>query len=170
MQLFVHTRGPDDTQRLAALLAVHLPPMCFALYGDLGAGKTTFVQGLIHSLPGGEGLRVQSPTFALAKSYDTQPVVHHLDLYRLDDETACYDLGLADLLEDESCIRCLEWPERAPSIVAGLQTVSVHFDDEATDDRKHRVDLSQADDAAQQKVLAALQEAFGEGFVRRLES
>lgn len=110
----VVTRSRAATQRVAAVLARRLVPgSVLALEGDLGAGKTTFVQGLVAALPGGAQVRVQSPTFALARTYPTTPPVHHLDLYRLDDESAAYDLGLVEFWEDREALCCIEWPSCA---------------------------------------------------------
>ncbi len=89
-------------------------PLIFLLRGDLGAGKTTFVRGFVRALAGGDDVRVTSPTFALARSYETNPPVHHLDLYRLVDlapaqaERSLVDLGLFDTLE--TGLSLIEWP------------------------------------------------------------
>lgn len=107
------------TQRIAAKFARTLKaPTTIALLGDLGAGKTAFVTGLVHGLPGGKNIRVQSPTFALARSYNTTPPVHHIDLYRLHDEAALEDLGIENLLDDDKAIVCIEWPEHKQNPLA----------------------------------------------------
>ena len=156
MRYQLQTLGPEDTQSLAAALATLRPPLCLALHGALGAGKTTFVQGLVHALEGGEDLRVQSPTFALARTYPSTPPVHHLDLYRLEDETACFDLGLADLLEDDGVFRCVEWPEMAPSALSGLPVLDVFFDDNAEDERTHIIDVGRVSAEQRQRVVDVL--------------
>lgn len=133
----VTTTSATATKRVAAKLAFWLePPVVLALEGPLGAGKTTFVQGLVAALPGGARLRVQSPTFALARTYATTPAVHHLDLYRLDDDSAARDLGLLEMAADESALTCVEWPERAPSITAGARVLVVRFPTNASSRRK----------------------------------
>lgn len=77
--------------------------------GDLGAGKTTLVRGLLQAL-GHEG-EVPSPSFAIVQPYeDVQPAVWHADLYRVDDPSELTELGL-DSLGDSVLI--VEWPERA---------------------------------------------------------
>ncbi|MBS1717408.1 MAG: tRNA (adenosine(37)-N6)-threonylcarbamoyltransferase complex ATPase subunit type 1 TsaE [Armatimonadetes bacterium] len=75
------------------------------LYGDLGAGKTTFVRGVLHAL-GYEG-EVRSPTFNLMQVFATTPPVLHADLYRVKESAS---LGLEDFLPDHLSI--IEWPER----------------------------------------------------------
>lgn len=65
----------------------HLPPM-LCLYGQLGAGKTTFTSALVRSMLGGEHAEVASPSFTLCHRYPTTPPVLHADLYRLGETCA----------------------------------------------------------------------------------
>ena len=88
-------------------------PLALLLRGEVGAGTTTFTQSFVAALPGGAGLVVQSPTFALARSYATTPPVHHLDLYRLYESGGAardvVDLGLMDLVDDGVAVSIIEW-------------------------------------------------------------
>ncbi len=103
------------TKRMAQKLATYLQaPLTLALDGDLGAGKTTFVTGLVNGLKNGRNIRVQSPTFALARSYPTEPVLHHVDLYRINDAVILDDLGIESLLFDSLALVCVEWPGQYP--------------------------------------------------------
>jgi len=79
------------------------------LYGDLGAGKTTLVQGIARGL--GIKKRVTSPTFILMRQYDN---LYHIDLYRLDEVK---NLGLEELWQDEKNILLIEWAEKIESIL-----------------------------------------------------
>ena len=93
----------------SALAKLLRPGDVVTMIGDLGAGKTTFVRGLLHAL-GHEG-EVPSPSFAIVQPYeDVTPPVWHADLYRLEDPSELDELGL-DSLGDSVLI--VEWPERA---------------------------------------------------------
>ena len=81
-----------------------------ALWGDLGAGKTTLARAILAAL--GVAEDVPSPTFTLVQSYDTSPKVAHFDLYRLKSGRELEELGFDDALADGAVL--VEWPERAP--------------------------------------------------------
>ncbi|HVL29498.1 MAG TPA: tRNA (adenosine(37)-N6)-threonylcarbamoyltransferase complex ATPase subunit type 1 TsaE [Sphingomicrobium sp.] len=79
------------------------------LSGDLGAGKTTLVRGLLQAM-GHQG-EVPSPSFAIVQPYeDLDPPVWHADLYRVEDRSELAELGLDALTES---VLIVEWPERA---------------------------------------------------------
>jgi len=80
------------------------------LEGELGAGKTTLVRGLLEGL--GHLGPVRSPTFNLVQTFDTSPPVMHADLYRV----GSYEgIGLEDYLETHLCL--IEWPDRATGLI-----------------------------------------------------
>jgi tRNA threonylcarbamoyl adenosine modification protein YjeE len=125
------TSSAKATEALAARLALrllreHRAPLVLLLDGDLGAGKTTFVRGFVRALPGGADVVVQSPTFALARSYATTPPVHHLDLYRLQDTGTAgsvIELGLVDQCADGFSF--VEWPVPETPWLAPVGRVSL---------------------------------------------
>jgi tRNA threonylcarbamoyladenosine biosynthesis protein TsaE len=80
------------------------------LFGELGAGKTTLVRGLLEGL--GYGGPVRSPTFNLVQTFETAPPVMHADLYRVGSYSG---IGLEDYLETHLCL--IEWPDRAAGLV-----------------------------------------------------
>jgi tRNA threonylcarbamoyladenosine biosynthesis protein TsaE len=80
-----------------------------ALFGDLGAGKTTLVRGILRGL-GFEG-EVASPTFPIVQPYEELAVpVWHVDLYRIEDPSELEELALDEAREDSALL--IEWPER----------------------------------------------------------
>ena len=109
-------QGGDAQEAFGRRLARVLSPPCMVwLEGDLGAGKTTLVRGVLRGM-GHQG-RVPSPTYTLVESYSLGDVrVHHLDLYRLADPEELEYLGLTDLL-DEHSILLVEWPGRGIGIL-----------------------------------------------------
>lgn len=120
---------PEDTKRLAARVGrVVQAGDTVLLSGDLGSGKTTFAQALIHALTGA-AVDVTSPTFNLVQHYPMHmgdgPDIFHYDLYRLERPNALQELGLEDA---EEGIRIIEWPERLGSDFAPDSWLSVHFE------------------------------------------
>jgi len=103
---------PDEaaTRALAAEFAANLKEGDLVLLeGPLGAGKTTFVRGILEGL--GYNEPVRSPTFNLLQTFETQPPVLLADLYRL---TSAASLGIEDYLATHLCL--IEWPDRAPEL------------------------------------------------------
>ena len=109
-KLILVTHSARETQALAARLAQRLEPGdVLWLSGDLGAGKTTFTQGLGRGL--GVAAPINSPTFVLIREYAGRLPLYHIDLYRLGDAREVAALGLSDYLAgDGVCV--LEWAER----------------------------------------------------------
>jgi len=108
------TESAEQTRALAAELAAQLPsPAVLALHGDMGVGKTTFVQGLAQGL--GVTGHVTSPTFAIYSVYrgPTRTLVH-LDAYRLENERQIEALLLEEFLSGAYCL-AVEWPEKIAS-------------------------------------------------------
>ncbi len=105
--LVLATSDAADTRRLAARVAEHLRPGdVVALTGELGAGKTCFVQGAARGL--GVTGRVTSPSFLLRRDYEGRVPVLHLDVYRLDDLAEVLDLGFDEALDGQR-VTFVEW-------------------------------------------------------------
>ena len=113
----------EETWALARKFAAELKPgdvVC--LEGDLGAGKTTFTQGLASAL--GVSGRVTSPTFCIVQEHasdrrsdrQTIPLLVHMDLYRLHDEADVEAIGWEDYLA-RGAVLVIEWPDRAGDLI-----------------------------------------------------
>jgi tRNA threonylcarbamoyladenosine biosynthesis protein TsaE len=104
------TGSPEETRAIAAEVAQALPAdTSLALHGNLGVGKTTFVQGLAR----GFGIvdAVTSPTFNIFTLHRGPTNLLHLDAYRLENPRQVEDLLLVDFLESPWCL-AVEWPEK----------------------------------------------------------
>ncbi len=103
--------SPDDTIRLAGVIARHLQPgTLVALRGTLGAGKTFLVQS-IAAARGIDRNLVNSPTFALIQQYPGTPSLIHIDAYRIGDGDEFMELGIDELL-DGPAIVLMEWADK----------------------------------------------------------
>ena len=129
----------EETWALAKRLAAELKPGdVVRLEGDLGAGKTTFVQGLAAAL--GVAGRVTSPTFCLVQEHRGDGILLvHMDLYRLCNEDDVLAIGWEDYLA-EGAIVAVEWPERAGSLIPNdaIRVTFTHLDG----DERRRIDFA----------------------------
>ncbi len=102
--------GPEETEALGQRLAAQLRAGdVVALFGDLGAGKTTLARGILAGL--GHDGEVASPTFPIVIPFESLRLpAWHVDLYRVEDPAEVDELALEEALEDGLLI--LEWPER----------------------------------------------------------
>lgn len=104
----------------AVLAKVIQPNLTIYLHGDLGAGKTTLVRGLLHAL--GYVGKVKSPTYTLVESYEIKSNVlsklnlYHFDLYRFNDDEEWEAAGFRDYFNAES-VCLIEWPEKAQNVL-----------------------------------------------------
>lgn len=116
------TKSAEETRALGKRLAGEIPPgTLLCLMGDLGAGKTTLVQGLLEGL-GAERPYV-SPTFVIMKQYDLAAPsmtgitrVYHADAYRVQEKDFT-EIGFAEWRADQDGLIILEWPERIVTIL-----------------------------------------------------
>jgi len=133
----------EQTQKFAEEIAAKIKPGdTIALYGDLGAGKTTFVSMVTKAL--GFTDRVQSPTFVVSRIYSggssTSEIkyIHHLDLYRMQDSSDIKDLGIDDYLSQPDSVVFIEWPEVAEKYLPE-KTIRIFFEILSENERKIHV-------------------------------
>ncbi len=129
------TKSAQQTKEFAANFAKKLKGgEILCLYGDLGSGKTTFVQGLAEGL--GIKKRILSPTFVLMRSYETKvkseklkvkSYLHHIDLYRIESAEEIEMLGLQEIFNNPQDIVAIEWAERIKQILPSKRT-DIYFE------------------------------------------
>ena len=132
----VITSSADETRALAAEFAAALAPdTTVALHGDLGVGKTTFVQGLARGL----GIRdaVTSPTFNIFTLHRGPTNLLHLDAYRLENARQVEDLLLTDFMDSPWCL-AVEWPDK---IASWLPENALHLELGIALDERHTLRL-----------------------------
>ena len=101
----------DDCRLFAELVARYVKvPLCIALSGTLGAGKTQWTKFFAMAL-GAPAQSISSPTFTLVHEYDSDPAIFHLDAYRIGDEEEMLELGIEEMFDAEA-ITILEWADR----------------------------------------------------------
>jgi tRNA threonylcarbamoyladenosine biosynthesis protein TsaE len=132
--LAITSRSPEETRILGACLApVLLPGDVISLNGDLGAGKTVFVQGLAAAL--GVTGRVTSPAFTIVHEYEARWPILHIDVYRLDSYQEVLDLGFEELI-DPAAVLLVEWGEAVAPLLPNryLEIVIARAAGEASDE------------------------------------
>ncbi len=117
--------SPDETQAAGERLAQTLGPgAVVAFTGDLGAGKTCFVQGLVRGL--GVTTHATSPTFVLINEYRGRLPVHHVDAYRVSTPAELIDIGLLELIDADG-VTVVEWADKLFSVLP-TRTIHVHIE------------------------------------------
>lgn len=107
------TSSPEQTYAFGEALAKKLKSgLVLCLEGDLGVGKTLFVQGLAAGFKVKE--EVTSPTFALMNVYHGDYMIYHFDLYRLEHAEELLDIGFYEYTQQKEAIIIIEWPNKFP--------------------------------------------------------
>lgn len=105
----------EEMRRLGAQLAQELQPGdCVVLIGELGVGKTTFVQGLAQGL--GVAEPVRSPTFILMREYRGKVPLYHFDAYRIKNSDELREIGFEETVRSQG-ITVIEWGEKAAGLL-----------------------------------------------------
>ncbi len=127
------TNSESETKSLAKRLSRRFISGVIALTGELGAGKTTFVQGFAEGL--GIKEKIISPTFVLIRQHqipDSPKTFFHIDLYRLETIDAIKSLGLEELFND---LVLIEWAEKGQKLLP-KNSVFIKFEKLADEQRK----------------------------------
>lgn len=139
------TKSAEETKALGRKIAVELiithHPLIIALTGDLGSGKTTFVQGFAEGL--GINRRIISPTFILMRCYSinnelsTISNFYHIDLYRLEKNVweEVRNLGIEDIWSEPKNVVVIEWAEKIADRLPA-KTVRIEFQNLGGDRRR----------------------------------
>lgn len=142
--MILKSKSARETQKLAANLARKIAKSkpqkyacVFALEGELGAGKTTFIQGFAKALK--IKRRITSPTFVLIKSYKLSAIsyklLYHIDAFRLKDWRELVPLGIKEMFASPENIILIEWAERVRRILPRKHT-KIHIDHISEKERK----------------------------------
>lgn len=123
--------GPEETERFAEGLGRDGAHEVLCLYGDLGAGKTTFVRGLAKAL--GIESRIISPTFTIQRVHQGEKKLFHFDFYRIGVGDSLAGEELREALMCENAVIAIEWPEKINSLLPEKRTeVYFRYVDELT--------------------------------------
>jgi len=124
---YLTTSSHEETRKLGRQIGEMVQEgTVLALFGDLGSGKTTFVQGLARGLGIPGSAYVTSPTYTLINEYEGRCRLFHMDLYRITDPSELLDLGFDDIMNGRGVV-AIEWSERLPE-EALSGALSIHFD------------------------------------------
>ncbi len=141
VNLEIRTGSEEETRRIAEKLAGQLAgDELILITGELGAGKTVFVQGLASGLGVEEVDSVCSPSFTLVNLYRGRVDLIHVDLYRLEDPDQVADLGLEDYLA--TGVMAVEWAERLSEDFRAERMIEISIAVEADDSRLIKIKTS----------------------------
>ena len=131
----VSTNSPEETQIIGRKIGELIKSATIiALTGDLGAGKTVFVQGLAKGISVPDGYYITSPSYTLINEYPGRIPLCHVDLYRIGDKDDIEDIGLWDILNGDNVV-AIEWADRMKDNLP-FEHVAIDFEFNDTDSRK----------------------------------
>lgn len=132
------SRSPEETMKIGQRLGESLPEgSVVTFFGNLAAGKTTFIKGLVYGAAQIDPCAVQSPTFTYLHVYEGVKKVYHFDLYRLKDADEFLSMGFDDYFGING-ICCVEWSERIEKLIPP-QTYQVMICHEGGDRRNIKI-------------------------------
>jgi len=129
----------DETLQLGKTFGSALPKNAvIALFGDLGAGKTTFIRGLVEGIRSIDPRNVSSPTFTLLNIYEGEKTVYHFDLYRMHSEEDFFNAGFDEYFTSGG-ICCMEWADK---IASKLPTDTIKVTISHLGEEKRQIEIS----------------------------
>lgn len=144
--LIIRMKEVEDTQKFAEYIGKHIENDVFiALTGELGAGKTAFVQGLAKGM-GIDG-PITSPTFTIMNYYDSKIPLKHFDFYRLETEEDLYQIGWEEYGSDGVVV--VEWADMFPRLLPP-ESIYITIEKEEGNTRKFHISWN---DNAPQKII-----------------
>ena len=133
------TVSPEETRNLGKKTGAAIESgIVIALSGDLGAGKTLFVQGLASGLDVPADHYVTSPSYTLINEYPGRFRLFHIDLYRINSENDFEDIGIHEILSGDE-VAAVEWAERLKEAIPA-EYLSIHF--KIIDDQKRKIKIT----------------------------
>lgn len=130
MKQTISSSSDEQTQTIGEKFASTVKPgdvLC--LFGDLGAGKTTFTKGFARGL--GIKDRIISPTFTLVREHEVQKSeikkLYHIDLYRLENAYEIENIGLSEILREKDAVILIEWAEKLENKLPENR-IEIHFE------------------------------------------
>ncbi len=134
------TNNPEETQKIATELAQQIlrrkpgeQAVVLALSGDLGAGKTTFLQGFARGL--GIEEVVNSPTFVIMKRFGN---FYHIDCYRLEKPEEILEVGFKEIIKDPKNIVAIEWSEKIEKLLP-KEIIKINFIHSSSTERELQI-------------------------------
>jgi len=126
-QVQITTNSLDETRALGEKLGKNLDPgTVLALSGDLGSGKTAFIQGLAKGLDVPDNYYITSPTYTLINEYPGRYHLFHVDLYRIENYADFDDIGLYEILRSDGVV-AIEWADKLPKNLLP-EYLAIHID------------------------------------------
>jgi tRNA threonylcarbamoyladenosine biosynthesis protein TsaE len=149
--MLFESHSPQETQALGERLGrVLMAGDVVSLVGELGAGKTCFVQGLARGLGVPAERRIASPTFTIVNEHFGRLTLFHVDLYRLEEERELREIGLADYLEGGG-VAVVEWFDRFPEL---RPPDRIDLQIEITGDDSRKIHVSATGKTSEERILA----------------
>ena len=138
----ITTRSVDETQKLGEIIGTAITGgTVLALTGDLGSGKTAFVQGLARGLEVPDDYYITSPSYTLINEYPGRYPLFHVDLYRISDPMDMENIGLYEILHNSGIV-AIEWADRIEQKLLP-DPINIHF--ELTGEKSRKICITAYD-------------------------